>query len=166
MKVISLPPILALDTDTLFQINRVIGCFFFAFTGAYIRELLLLYKSVQKETSLYKIIIGTIIGGLLFFIVQAKYLQGLDFISTVGVNMFSGSLGYEIFSKCSSVENIKQLASDVHDIIKSIIGIDDIIQHTHHKDDDADDNKDSDNDKDKPEKKKRRRHFIDNDKDD
>ena len=36
-------------------------------------------------------------------------------------------MGYEVFSKCSSIENIKQLARDIHDIIKSIVGIDDVL---------------------------------------
>jgi hypothetical protein len=127
MKVIPLPPIFILDADQLSQLNSIIGCFFFAFTGAYIRETVCMYTGVQKEASLHKIIIGTIIGGALFNGLRDKYFIDFSLISITIINIISGTVGYEVFSKCSSIENIKQLARDIHDIIKSIVGIDDVL---------------------------------------
>ncbi len=44
------------------------------------------------------------------------------------VNVFSGSIGYEIFRKCSSLEDFKGFANDVHDIIKNLFGIDNVFK--------------------------------------
>jgi len=45
------------------------------------------------------------------------------------VNVFSGSIGYEIFRKCSSLEDFKGFANDVHDIIKNLFGIDNVFNN-------------------------------------
>ena len=86
-----------------------------------------MYTGVQKEASLHKIIIGTIIGGALFNGLRDKYFIDFSLISITIINIISGTVGYEVFSKCQSIENIKQLARDIHDIIKSIVGIDDVL---------------------------------------
>ena len=120
--------LLLLDTSTLIQLNATLGYFFFAFTGSYIQEILAVYRGTQKRTKMHKIIIGTIIGALLYFILKNRYLTDMDIISSAAINLFCGSLGYEIFSKCSSIENLKKLARDLHDIVANIFGIDEIFK--------------------------------------
>lgn len=121
--------IIILDTEILQHINYIIGTMFFAFSGSYIQELLSIYRGSQKTIRLHKIIIGTIIGGLLYLVVQNKYFASLGITLTTVINVFSGSIGYEIFNRCSSIENMKKLANDINDIIRNIFGLDSMLKN-------------------------------------
>ena len=60
--------ILNLDTNILIGVNSTISCFFFAFAGAFLQEVITIYKNLEYRINLHKILIGTMIGALLFSI--------------------------------------------------------------------------------------------------
>ena len=113
-----------LDTETLKTLYVIAGCLFFSFTGSYLQELLNIYRGIQRLTRLHKILIGTIIGTLFYMTIVYRYFKDSNITVLVIVNVFSGSIGYEIFRKCSSLDDFKGFANDVHDIIKNLFGID------------------------------------------
>lgn len=117
-----------LDTEVLQHINYVIGMMFFAFSGSYLQETLAIYRGSQKSTRLHKIIIGTIIGGLIYLVIQNKYFASLGLTLTTVINVFCGSIGYEIFNRCSSIKSISELADDLHKIISNFFGIDSLLK--------------------------------------
>ena len=88
-----------------------------------------MYKGNQRDATNYKIIIGTIVGGLLFIIIKDKYFISYDYMSTLIINIFAGTIGYELYNKCSSLEQMKNLAKDIHDIISNILDIDDFLKN-------------------------------------
>ena len=120
--------LLVLDISLLSHINLIIGAFFFSFSGAYIQELLSIYRGVQKHPKLYKVIIGTAIGAMLYIYIFEKYIGNLGVATTTIINTFSGSVGYEIYNRCNTLEGIKKLATDINDIITSFLGIDSILK--------------------------------------
>ena len=133
-----------LDTETLKEIHISLGCFFFAFTGSYLQELLNIYRGIQRSTRLHKIIIGTIIGTLLYMTIVYRYFRDLHITLLVIINVFCGSVGYEIFRKCSSIESMKEAARDVNDIFKNILGIDALLEYKKGKDNAKDESEEKD----------------------
>ena len=127
-----------LDTETLKEIHISLGCFFFAFTGGYLQELLNIYRGIQRSTRLHKIVIGTIIGSLLYMTIVYRYFRDLHITLLVIINVFCGSVGYEIFRKCSSIESMKEAARDVNEIFKNILGIDALLEYKKGKDNSKD----------------------------
>ena len=112
------------NVETLKNLNLLIGCFFFAFTGAYLHELNKIYSGKQRATKIHKIVIGTIIGMGLYLVMTYKFIHDLNISIAVALNVVCGLLGYEIFNRCSSIEGLKDTSKDVGDIVKnlSIIG--------------------------------------------
>lgn len=100
------------------------GCFFFALTGSYLRELNNIYRGEQRGTKIHKVVIGTIVGMGLYLIFMYKFIHGLNITISVALNVVCGLLGYELFTKLGSIDDIKKLSSDVAEIVKnlSIIG--------------------------------------------
>ena len=127
MDVITLEHLFILDAQVLQHINYVIGTMFFAFSGSYLQETLAIYRGSQKATRLHKIIIGTVIGGLIYLVVQNKYFSNLSITFTTIINVFCGAVGYEIFNRCSSINSMSELANDIHKIIRNIFGIDSLL---------------------------------------
>ena len=101
-----------LDTETLKTLYVIAGCLFFSFTGSYLQELLNIYRGIQRLTRLHKILIGTIIGTLFYMTIVYRYFKDSNITVLVIVNVFSGSIGYEIFRKCSSLDDFKGFAND------------------------------------------------------
>lgn len=136
-----------LDTETLQHINFIMGTIFFAFSGSYIQEVIHVYHGRQRTVKMYKVIIGTVIGGLVYLVVQNNYFSSLGIIATTIINFIFGAVGYELFSRCSSIESLKKLANDINDIIRNITGIDIVLFHYSNKrnkdkyDDDEDNHK-------------------------
>ena len=112
------------DMETLKNINLLIGCFFFAFTGAYLRELNNIYAGRQRDTKIHKVVIGTIVGMGIYLILVYKFIHDLNIIISVALNVICGLLGYEIFNRCSTIDGLKKTSSDVGEIVKnlSVIG--------------------------------------------
>jgi len=123
--VISLSFLSIVDVESLKNINLLIGCFFFAFTGAYLQEVSNIYKGKQRVTKIHKVVIGTIIGMGIYLILAARYIRNVGITLSVTINVICGLLGYEIFNRCSSIDNLKKTASDIHDIISNLFGITD-----------------------------------------
>lgn len=101
---------------------------FFAFSGSFLQESLAIYQGKQKSTRFHKMVIGTIIGGLIYLIIQNKYFSSLGTTFTTVINVFCGVIGYEIFNKCSSIRSMAELAEDLHKIVFKIFGIDTILK--------------------------------------
>lgn len=67
-----------------------------------------------------------------------RYFKDSNITVLVIVNVFSGSIGYEIFRKCSSLDDFKGFANDVHDIIKNLFGIDNVFKSSSSKEEKKD----------------------------
>ena len=112
------------DVDTLKNLNLIIGCFFFAFTGAYLQELSNIYNGKQRGTKIHKVVIGTIVGMGIYLLLVYKFIHDLNITISVALNVISGLLGYEVFNRCSTIDGLKRTSSDIGEIVKnlSIIG--------------------------------------------
>lgn len=120
--------VLTLDTKVLFHINLLIGCFFFSFTGSYIQELLAVYNGIQRTTKIHKLIVGTLIGGVLFFYLSDKYFKDLNVIVTTVANIACGAFGYEVFNRTSSLESLKKTSELIREIIGNLFAIDNLFR--------------------------------------
>ncbi len=112
-----------LDTESLKNINLIIGCFFFSFTGSYIQEIANIYKGKQRSTKIHKVVIGTIIGMGFYLLLVSKFIRNVNISLSVTLNVISGLLGYELFNRTSSIENIKQTTSDINEIFRNLFNI-------------------------------------------
>ena len=136
--------ILNLDTNILIGVNSTISCFFFAFAGAFLQEVITIYKNLEYRINLHKILIGTMIGALLFLALKYYYFNDLGVIESSVINLFCGVIGFEIFLHCSSIDNLKDLANDIHQIIRNIFSLDDLLSKKKDSDKESKDKKDND----------------------
>lgn len=136
---IALSFITALDTESLKNINLLIGCFFFAFTGSYLQEISNIYKGKQRVTKIHKVVIGTIIGMGFYLFISAYFFSHVGVTLSVALNVLSGLLGYEVFNRCSSVEGLKSTSKDINEIFQNLLGIKSILGKIADSNDDKDD---------------------------
>ena len=129
------------DVVSLKNLNLIIGCFFFAFTGSYMQEILNIYRGFQRSTRIHKVVIGTIIGMGVYLMLALYVLKNVTVPVMIAINVLTGALGYEIFNQCSSIDNIKKLSADINEIIRNLTGIAKIFS------DDKKDNSDKKDDK-------------------
>lgn len=139
--------ILNMDTELLLNINSTISCFFFAFAGAFLQEILTIYKNVEYKISLHKILIGTLIGAILFVFIHTRYFSALKPLESSALNVFCGTIGFEIFIHTSSIDNLKDLANDIHQIIKNFFNLDELLSSKKDQRSKSDDDKDSESEK-------------------
>ena len=116
-----------MDTESLKNLNLLFGCFFFAFTGAFLQEIITIYKGNQRSIKVHKMIIGTIIGMILFMLILGRYLNDMNIAFSVFANVICGLFGYELFTRSTSLERLKNTTKDIHEIITNLTGIDDLI---------------------------------------
>ena len=117
----------SMDMDSLKNLNLLFGCFFFAFTGAFLQEIITIYKGNQRSIKVHKMIIGTIIGMILFMLILGRYLNDMNIAFSVFANVICGLFGYEMFTRSTSLERLKNTTKDIHEIITNLTGIDDLI---------------------------------------
>ena len=111
------------DVESLKNLNLIIGCFFFAFTGSYMQEILNIYRGFQRSTRIHKVVIGTIIGMGVYLMLALYVLKNVTVPVMIAINVLTGALGYEMFNQCSSINNIKKLSADINEIIRNLTGI-------------------------------------------
>ena len=116
-----------MDMESLKNLNLLFGCFFFAFTGSFLQEVINIYKGKQRSTKIHKMIIGTIIGMIIFLLILGRYLNELNVAFSVFANVICGLFGYELFTRSTSLERLKNTTKDIHEIITNLTGIDDLI---------------------------------------
>lgn len=142
---IALSFLASLDTESLKNINLLIGCFFFAFTGSYLQEISNIYNGKQRVTKIHKVVIGTIIGMGFYLFISTYFFKHVGVTLSVALNVLSGLLGYEVFNRCSSIEGLKKTSKDINEIVQNLIGI----KISFGKITDSDDDKDDKSKKDK-----------------
>ena len=116
-----------MDVESLKNINLLIGCFFFAFTGSYLQEISNIYNGKQRVTKIHKVVVGTIFGMVIYLVLAARYIENIGITLSVAINVICGLLGYEIFHRCSTIEGIKKFTRDIRDIISNLLHIFDFI---------------------------------------
>ena len=116
-----------LDVESLKNLNLIVGCFFFAFTGSYMQEILNIYRGFQRATRIYKVVIGTIIGMGVYLLLSLHLLKNISIPVMIAINVLTGALGYEVFNQCSSIDNIKKLSADINEIFRNLTGIGDFL---------------------------------------
>lgn len=127
---------LLLDVNILNDINQYLSFFFFSFAGAFLQEIQAVYHGNQKRTKTYKTVIGGLIGTLIYFIIRELYFQDIHLVPSIILDVFSGSIAYEIYDKTTSIESFKQLAKDINEIVRTILGLDRYIKSDKESDDD------------------------------
>ena len=125
--VVDLSFLSSVDVESLKNLNLLLGCSFFAFTGAFLQEIITIYKGHQRSIKIHKIIIGTIIGLILFMLILGRYVEHINISFGIFANVICGLFGYELFSRSSSLDRLKNTTKDIHDIITNLTGIDDLI---------------------------------------
>lgn len=129
------------DVESLKNLNLIIGCFFFAFTGSYMQEILNIYRGFQRATRIYKVVIGTIIGMGVYLLLSLYVLKKITVPVMIAINVLTGALGYEMFNQCSSIDNIKKLSADINEIFRNLTGIARIFSSDDKKDTKSEDTK-------------------------
>lgn len=129
------------DVESLKNLNLIIGCFFFAFTGSYMQEILNIYRGFQRATRIYKVVIGTIIGMGVYLMLSLYVLKRITVPVMIAINVLTGALGYEMFNQCSSIDNIKKLSADINEIFRNLTGIARIFSSDDKKDTKSEDTK-------------------------
>lgn len=115
------------DVESLKNVNLLIGCFFFAFTGSYLQEISNIYNGKQRVTKIHKVVVGTIFGMIIYLVLAARYIENIGVTLSVAINVICGLLGYEIFNRCSTIDGIKKLTQDISDIASNLLHIFDFV---------------------------------------
>lgn len=105
----------------LYIVIQLIGLILFALAGAFFKEF---FESYKNNSRIYpfKIIIATVISSTLSFSIKEYFFPDINSMKPMlAVSLIFGIIGFELFTKISSIEGIKSLSADIGIIIKNLI---------------------------------------------
>ena len=107
----------------VYYIIEFIGFFIFSFTGSFVKELYLTNTSNgEHEFVPYRVIMSTLIASFGSLAFKGYFLNTPEhsWMIMIFVSFVFGLLGFEIFQRLSTIDGVKSLASDIHDIAINI----------------------------------------------
>lgn len=103
----------------VYYIIEIVGYILFALIGSGLKEIYL-YKIKHESTHtgrMWRIIIGTCVAMFLTMAVKDYLLHDEGTWKTMAfIGFFFGVLGFDLFGKLASIDGLKELAKDIHDI--------------------------------------------------
>lgn len=105
----------------LYVIVQLFGYFLFALCGSFIKESYNNYINKKEKIETIKIVISTVISVTITYMIKEYFFQDEQYRKLcLSISLILGILGFEIFTKISTVEGLKSLSMDIHIIIKNL----------------------------------------------